>query len=410
MGSCFSQFQEVVNEARRIREIERRLQKDHRQLDCPKVKLLLLGSGESGKSTVLKQLNKLYSDSHPYTPEFFQSQRNKVYRTIVQNMIILLEHALPKAESLEDPQRQGFSTDSEQCSDKKDTNSALQGREELLAVAAEFKKVALAEGDNIVITPSIGGMIGRLWKDPLIQRTWKKRFQFQILDALRFYCDSIERIAAEVYVPSFDDILRIRIKTVGIDEQCYFFDRVQFYIYDVGGQRNQRSKWIHTFDNVTAVMFVAAINEYDQTLAEDRKTNRMSESLNLFQEVCQLKWFEKSGIILFLNKTDLFREKLNYSPYAPAIRKIKKADDPEFDGPVCQPDHPSSEIGTPEFENCYLAAMQYSTKLFTTRSDGRDVFYHETCATDTESVKVIFKSCRYVICTQWLLGTRPNSF
>ena len=56
-------------------------------------------------------------------------------------------------------------------------------------------------------------------------------------------------------------------------------------MYDVGGQRNERRKWIHCFEDVTAVIFVAAISEYDQKLFEDGATNRMVEALELFEEV-----------------------------------------------------------------------------------------------------------------------------
>ena len=43
--------------------------------------------------------------------------------------------------------------------------------------------------------------------------------------------------------------------------------------------RTQRRKWIHCFDNVQAVIFVTAMSDFDQTLAEERSTNRMHESL-----------------------------------------------------------------------------------------------------------------------------------
>ena len=56
-------------------------------------------------------------------------------------------------------------------------------------------------------------------------------------------------------------------------------------MFDVGGQRNERKKWIHCFDGVQAIIFVAAISEYDQALFEDRETNRMTEALNLFAEI-----------------------------------------------------------------------------------------------------------------------------
>ena len=36
----------------------------------------------------------------------------------------------------------------------------------------------------------------------------------------------------------------------------------------MGGQRSERRKWIHCFENVTSVMFLVAISEYDQLLVE----------------------------------------------------------------------------------------------------------------------------------------------
>ena len=80
--------------------------------------------------------------------------------------------------------------------------------------------------------------------------------------------------------------------------------------FDVGGQRNERKKWIHCFENVTAVIFVAALSEYDQVLYEDETTNRMTEALNLFDEICNSRWFRETSMILFLNKRDLFQAKV----------------------------------------------------------------------------------------------------
>ena len=48
-----------------------------------------------------------------------------------------------------------------------------------------------------------------------------------------------------------------------------------FNMFDVGGQRSQRKKWIHCFDDVDCVLFVSALSEYDQVLLEDSSVNRM---------------------------------------------------------------------------------------------------------------------------------------
>ena len=85
-------------------------------------------------------------------------------------------------------------------------------------------------------------------------------------------------------------------------------------MFDVGGQRSERKKWIHCFENVTAVIFLAAISEYDQVLVEDDTMNRVQEALTLFDSICNSKWFTSTSMILFLNKIDLFRDKLGKAP------------------------------------------------------------------------------------------------
>ena len=42
--------------------------------------------------------------------------------------------------------------------------------------------------------------------------------------------------------------------------------------------------------------------------------NRMMESMKLFDSICNNRWFESTSIILFLNKKDLFAEKIEKSP------------------------------------------------------------------------------------------------
>lgn len=117
---------------------------------------------------------------------------------------------------------------------------------------------------------------------------------------------------------------------------------------DVGGQRSERRKWIHCFENVTSIIFLVALSEYDQVLAEcDNEVrfalslagfspvlsscscqltgfvflslvsqNRMEESKALFKTIITYPWFQQSSVILFLNKTDILKEKIVYSHVA----------------------------------------------------------------------------------------------
>ena len=100
------------------------------------------------------------------------------------------------------------------------------------------------------------------------------------------YFDSIQRIGASDYLPTDQDVLRSRVKTTGITESHFTIGELKYKLFDVGGQRSERKKWIHCFENVTAIVFLVAISEYDQSLYEDESINRMQESLALFDSIC----------------------------------------------------------------------------------------------------------------------------
>lgn len=124
----------------------------------------------------------------------------------------------------------------------------------------------------------------------------------------------MDRIASPEFLPTEQDLLRCRVKTIGITETSFNINGMKYRMFDVGGQRSERKKWIHCFENVTAVIFLAAISEYDQKLYEDDSVNRVHEALTLFDSICNSQWFAKTSMILFLNKKDLFEKKLTTSP------------------------------------------------------------------------------------------------
>jgi len=116
------------------------------------------------------------------------------------------------------------------------------------------------------------------------------------------------------YIPNDQDVLQVRVKTTGITEVQFRARNLNYHVFDMGGQRSERKKWIHCFEDVTTILFIVAISEYDQYLFEDATVNRMSEALTLFDSICNSRWFTSTPIILFMNKNDLFREKLKTRP------------------------------------------------------------------------------------------------
>jgi GTPase SAR1 family protein len=162
---------------------------------------------------------------------------------------------------------------------------------------------------NKVWSSDLAKDIEHLWSDDSIKKAYKRKNEFQIGDSAEYYFNDLARINMPDYVPTLQDALRTRLKTTGIVETTIKFDDYTVKVIDVGGQRNERKKWIHCFDGVTVVIFVVSLSEFDQKCYEDDTTNRLQESLHLFEETINNKWFINTPFLLYMNKMDLFKEK-----------------------------------------------------------------------------------------------------
>lgn len=331
------------------KEIEKLMNKQF-DVDNSKVKLLLLGAGESGKSTIFKQMRVLFGA--PLSEDEKQQITPVVYNNTIASMKIL-------------------------CTETK--NLGYEGD----VVAKDKLDIMLGLDDQCEINEEIGLVIKELWSDPGLLQTWKRRAEFQIVESVKYYFNEIERIMKDDYVATQQDMLLARVRTSGIVTEKYVIDGVDFEMYDVGGQRNERKKWMHCFDDVTAVIFVAALSEYDQVLFEDATANRMTEAVDLFGDICNNKVFESSSMILFLNKKDLYEEK---------IKQVHIGDQPafaEFTGKLGDIDY--YEKGIKYFLDLFLAQNQ---------NTDRQIYNHATCATDSKNVEVVFNSCKDIIMRQ----------
>lgn len=312
------------------------------------VKLLLLGAGESGKSTIFKQMKIIHHNG--YSREECMMYKDIVYANTLQSMKVLVNATVKLSIPIEDP----------------------ENRERAQRIANLDSDALLHVGK--IFTPDLGKDLASLWKDKGIQETFGRRSEYQLNDSADYYFNNLERLSQPDYVPTEQDVLRSRVKTTGIVETEFDYGAFHFRMFDVGGQRNERKKWIHCFQGVTAVIFVTSLSEYDQKCYEDDSTNRMKESLLLFDEICNSRWFTETSIILFLNKVDLFKEK---------IRKI--------DLNVCFPDY----TGGCNFDSASKFVAQKFIEL--NKSDTKQVYTHFTCATDTNNVKNVFDCVRDII-------------
>ena len=123
------------------------------------------------------------------------------------------------------------------------------------------------EGD--VLPRDVGDAIRALWRDTGIKEAVRRSREFQLNDSAVYYFNSIDRMSATNYLPTDQDILRSRVKTTGITETTFKVGELTYKLLDVGGQRSERRKWIHCFENVAAIVFLVSLNQYDQVLYED---------------------------------------------------------------------------------------------------------------------------------------------
>ncbi|KAJ7676607.1 guanine nucleotide binding protein, alpha subunit [Mycena polygramma] len=145
----------------------------------------------------------------------------------------------------------------------------------------------------------------RLWAHPTIHALLEsKGIRLQEAAGLR-----LDLVISPKYIPTDDHILRARLKTLGVSEHPGGVVR-EFRIFDVGGQRVQRPKWIPYFDDMSCIIFLAPISAFDQKLDEEPGINRLADSFELWKRIASNKLLQKTSLILFLNKVDILRAKL----------------------------------------------------------------------------------------------------
>ncbi|CAO4386776.1 unnamed protein product [Caenorhabditis nigoni] len=323
------------------RAIDRALSKDHTD-DLNRFKILLLGTAESGKSTIFRQMRVLHLDG--YAKEDALEYLSIIHSNCMEALTQLVE-ACSAFGILHDITVQ-------------EDVDRFEG----------FKK-KLRDPEGLVIPVVIGRCMDRVWQSPSMQMCYEtRRFRFALLDSAKYFMDNIVRLTEDNYVPTIQDIVHCRISTTGINEIAFNHKKMDFKMVDVGGQRSERRKWIHCFDNVDMILFIVSMSDYDQLDPEDHKYNRMKQSYEIFKTIVHCDLFRHASIVLFLNKYDVFVEKLKTSP----LRRSFKS----YDG-----------------DNSEESARDFIKKLFRRCiTDRHKFFVFETTATDTGNIDLVFGS------------------
>ncbi|XP_006819306.1 guanine nucleotide-binding protein G(s) subunit alpha-like [Saccoglossus kowalevskii] len=388
--------------SRRSKEIDRFLKTSGKtfwdfQKRC--MKLLLLGAGESGKSTIMKQMKILHEDG------FSDEERQAIVDVIRRNLhdaIMTITMAMSTlTPSIE------LSNSDNQCKVK-----YIQDEMRINERNYDFPQIFFEH-------------VQCLWDDDGVRQCYERSNEYQLIDSAKYFLDRADKIGKEDFVPSDQDILRSRSITTGIFQTRFSVKGVHFHMFDVGGQRDQRMKWIQLFNDTTAIIFVAACSGYDLVLREDPTRNRLMEALDLFRRVWNNRYLKRVSAILFLNKCDILAEKVitgrttirhyfaDYTDYS--IRKESAMLTTDvFDRPTscfCLPNRQSGTLSNSERRSSsdgekeeILKAKTYILDRFT-RITEEDVklknmkfcYPHYTCAVDTKNIERVFNDCRNII-------------
>jgi len=355
-------------------EIEDHLRKDGKR-ELQRKKVLLLGAGSSGKSTLVKQMKYLYEFDNDFPAEQLLSYRRIILLHILNILQAVCQHSI---------------TWDIKCKEE---------NEKAMTVI-----LAMDPAEEEKINEYLGPAAKQLWKDESIRKVFARRDEYTLYDNADYFMNDLERIFTVEYRPTFADVLRVRVQTTGIIEQEFVYRGLdnkpeRYLIVDVGGQRSERSKWTGQFVDVIAVLWVFALSSYDQVLFEESNVNRMQEEFTLFRETSKNPVFEKTNFIVLLNKYDQFQEKIERIPFNFSFDKGDKNDgDSSFDK------------GNKNDEDFSFEKYQYKGN----KTDGGEViewiketlrsidqheclYFHVVTATNTEEFNTVFADCHEII-------------
>ncbi|KAL5525745.1 hypothetical protein ACEPAG_7082 [Sanghuangporus baumii] len=218
-----------------------------------------------------------------------------------------------------------------------------------------------------------------LWSHPVVRAIIDKR-KLRLQESAEHFMKSIDRVSASDYTPSTDDILRARLQTMGIASHEFMVQvsgkSVVWHLYDVGGARGQRHTWVPYFDDANAIIFLAPVSAFDQYLEEEPKMNRINDSLQLFTMICSNELLKKVHLVLFLNKTDVLKQKLAAGVH------VKRYIPSYGDRP-----------------NTYEAVIEYFRTHFLqvhrkNNEEHRVLYTHQTSVVDTSTTQSVIRNVR----------------
>jgi len=307
--------------------------------------LLILGTNGSGKSTFLRQMQIIHKNG--FNDRERREYVDDIHNNIFDAMNILVTHIDKLHIPYEDEERR--------------------------------HQVELYQNEEVPLRTRLHA-VRELWRDAGILTCFNRRSEYEKQDrfntSAKYFLDEISRISENGYLPIHNDIIRVRKKTLGVQRTLEFrVNNVEFLITDVGGAREDMLYGIEYLqERVKGVIYLAALDEYDSYFKvenEDTYRNRLKESIEIFREIQLNQWMPHTTFILFLNKKDVYEEKIHHSDI------VEHFDDYR------------------DLANNAEAGKRFIFNKFNeARGAGRHIYLHCTQATDENNIRVVFDAVR----------------
>jgi guanine nucleotide-binding protein G(i) subunit alpha len=243
------------------------------------LKFLLLGTSQSGKTTIFKHVRHMYGRGWP--------QEDRLdYVLIVKENIIQMMNQLMELVT--------FPPDS-----------------------SEFKAAEMIQrlsDSSYTLDPDQGRVISLLWNNSSVKQVWEKRRletpELCYNEMLQYWCENIERISSSSYIPSVEDVLKARKLTLGASQSAIFHLGKHIRLTDIGGKRNIQDRWSRYFEHCDVIIFVVDISHMDLPYLEALETKCIAEDLLVFEKLAQNRQLKDVYFILFFNQMPQFEKKI----------------------------------------------------------------------------------------------------
>jgi GTPase SAR1 family protein len=337
--------------------------------------VLILGPGGSGKSTILKQMEKIHNGE--VGDEDMASSVRKIREHIVGDFIDVCAHYIAM--------RSG------KTSAEDDAKSSFEGDDpKLVAIIEEWAAMKRSLTELPELKPEIAALITAVWALPTFKSALTERSKSHIMDNTPWLFERIDEFADPAFAGSFEAYVRLRDRTTGGITRTFTIDlrgsEWLFLVTDVGGQKAERKKWLAFFSDVNAVLYVIAMSAFDQVTFEDHTMSVLDDSFELFENTVVSAHFAKTDWVVFLNKSDVFDEKVANG----VDFRVYEADFPA--------EHAADRGAVSEyFKKRFTKSWEKTNKVIL---DGikkrhpelletslpRAIYFHVTMATDTEQI------------------------